>query len=81
MNTMQDEPIEQQELHDYLLRAPLFDGQGNVVDINKRFVRGLSDEQIKLLKVKIDEQSEKMASLRGDTESIHDSPSGDAGNA
>jgi hypothetical protein len=44
-------------------------------------VRSLSDEQIKLLKVKTDEQSEKMASLRGDTESIHDSPSGDAGNA
>ena len=61
---MQDEPTEQQELHDYLLRAPLFDAQGNVVDINKRLVRGLSDEQIKLLKVKIDEQSEKMASLR-----------------
>ncbi len=69
MNTMQDEPTEQQELHDYLLRAPLFDAQGNVVDINKRLVRGLSDEQIKLLKVKIDEQSEKMASLRGETES------------
>jgi len=36
VNTMQDEPIEQQELHDYLLRVPLFDGQGNVVDSNGR---------------------------------------------
>ena len=70
---MEPEPNDAQDVHDFLLKVPLYDKDGNIVHVNKRVIRGLSEEQLAVLKLRVDDQSEKMAALRAANESTNGS--------
>lgn len=67
---MQDDAADD---HGFLLKVPMYDKSGKVVQINKRVIRGISAEQLDVLKTRIDDQSKKMAALQaaGNHREIH----------
>lgn len=47
-----------------LLDVPIYDREGNVIQVNKQVVKGLTADQIDNLKARIEDRSKKMAALR-----------------